>query len=262
MKRALLLIVLLVLLYSAHSMTGYFSLAAAPTSHVERVIDGDTVVLESDERVRLLGIDTPERGQHLYEEAKEWLANLIEGKDVVLERGEEERDKYDRLLRYVHYSGVLVNRQLVELGYAKLYMTGPEDPHYTELSEAEGRARESGLGVWKHSEEKFCIGIHSFNYNAWGNDNQNLNGEYVAFRNKCTHPVDITGWTVKDAANSFYTFPQTVVLNKTVVTLFTGPGTDTLDSLYWNRSIAVWNNDGDTLTMFDNEGNLMLKYTY
>ncbi len=264
MKRALFLIILIALFaYSTNSLTGYFfNPPQTQTVYVARVIDGDTIELGTGKRVRFLGIDTPERGQHLYEDAKEWLKNMIEGKGVVLESGREEMDKYGRLLRYVHYQGRLVNRQLIDMGFAKLYMTEPGDKHYEELLRAEASARESGLGVWEHPEEDFCLGIHAFHYNAGGNDNENLNDEYVTFRNKCTHPLEITGWRVRDAGRSLYVFPSVTVQNKTTLTLYTGTGTDTEESLFWNRPMAVWNNDGDTLTVFDREGNLMLNCTY
>ena len=229
---------------------------------VTRVIDGDTLELANRERVRLLGMDTPERGQFLYQEAKVWLKGRIEGHQVILERNGEDRDKYGRLLRYVWFEGRLLNLELVKLGLASVYMMGPEDRYYEDFIRAETAAREAGLGIWQYTPSLFCIGIHHFRYNAPGNDNANLNEEFVTLRNKCAYPVNMTGWVLSDAANNTHTFPEFILANKTAVTLHTGPGQDNSTDLYWGRTRAVWNNQGDTLLMRDNNGRLLLNYSY
>src|SRR3989344_8163920 len=92
---------------------------------VKRVIDGDTIELESGERVRLLGINTPEKGEWLYEEAKEFLNDSIFNKSVFLEQCRENKDLYGRSLRYIFIESndsknekKSVNEQLIENGYA------------------------------------------------------------------------------------------------------------------------------------------------
>lgn len=123
-----------------------------PTPHrVARVIDGDTLVLENGERVRLLGIDTPERGEFLYLEAKELLSNLTAGRTVFLQTGREDRDKYGRQLRWIISDGGLANLDLVESGLARTFMLEENDRYYQELTEAEAAAREMGLGIWAES---------------------------------------------------------------------------------------------------------------
>lgn len=71
------------------------------TAVVTRVVDGDTVELESGETVRVTGIDTPERDERCYEQASERMAALVEGETVTLTRDGENRGYYDRLLRYI-----------------------------------------------------------------------------------------------------------------------------------------------------------------
>ncbi|HSE10773.1 MAG TPA: thermonuclease family protein [Nocardioidaceae bacterium] len=73
----------------------------ARTHLVTRVIDGDTIELGNGERVRLVGIDTPERGECGYAEATANMERLVLGKRVSLAISDEDRDRYDRLLRYV-----------------------------------------------------------------------------------------------------------------------------------------------------------------
>ncbi|HEX6148716.1 thermonuclease family protein [Nocardioides sp.] len=85
---------------------------------VVEVIDGDTVDLGNGERVRLVGIDTPERGECGYEKAADALSELVLGRQVVLAPSDEDRDQYDRLLRYVDVGGVDAGLTLVRHGLA------------------------------------------------------------------------------------------------------------------------------------------------
>lgn len=114
-----------------------------------RIIDGDTIVVEGGERVRLLDIDTPEKGQKCYTEAKDRLAELIDGKEIVLEKRGQDRDVYGRLLRYVIYNDTLINLQLVREGLANLYIENKNTPYYSYFVEAEQAAKAEGLCVWQ-----------------------------------------------------------------------------------------------------------------
>lgn len=94
---------------------------------VLRVVDGDTVVVESRDpevgavTVRLIGIDTPERGQPGYAEARDYLRSLVHGKRVRLEReaGHANRDRYGRLLRLVYVDGQLAQVALIRAGHSR-----------------------------------------------------------------------------------------------------------------------------------------------
>lgn len=86
-------------------------------AQVARVIDGDTLVLVDGRRVRLLQVDAPEHGQCGYDLAKRELRKY-EGREVGLEQDQKfgDRDRYGRLLRYVHVDGVVLNVQLQKEG--------------------------------------------------------------------------------------------------------------------------------------------------
>lgn len=86
---------------------------------VIRVIDGDTVVISGDERVRLIGIDTPENGQCGFDEAKQALEKLLASGPATFYSGTtSEKDKYDRLLRYIEVEGIDVGLNLISNGFA------------------------------------------------------------------------------------------------------------------------------------------------
>jgi endonuclease YncB( thermonuclease family) len=93
--------------------------APVATERVVRAIDGDTLELDSGFKVRLIGIDTPERGECGYREATEVLAALVAGRDVVLVPGARtDQDRYGRLLRYVDVGGVDANLEMIRSGRA------------------------------------------------------------------------------------------------------------------------------------------------
>lgn len=85
---------------------------------VIHVVDGDTVDLDNGESVRLVGIDTPERGECGFGPAQSALKRLVLDKEVTLVASDEDRDRYDRLLRYVEVGGLDVGRRLLDRGLA------------------------------------------------------------------------------------------------------------------------------------------------
>ena len=127
---------------------------------VVHVVDGDTLDVRvggTEERVRLLGIDTPEsvapnRPVQCYgAEASAYLASLVPGgTQVRLERDAVARDKFGRLLAYVYRDedDLLVNLALVEQGYADAVTYGDNEALYPQLVAAEGEARNGGRGLW------------------------------------------------------------------------------------------------------------------
>jgi micrococcal nuclease len=136
---------------------------------VKRAVDGDTLVLGNGERVRLIGIDTPEMHaseklqrdsrrsgqdlntiQKLGRRAYEFTRNLVEGKRVSLEFDAERYDKYDRLLAYVYLKdGTFVNAEIVKQGFANL-MTIPPNVKYADLFlKLYHEAREKRRGLWR-----------------------------------------------------------------------------------------------------------------
>jgi micrococcal nuclease len=119
---------------------------------VTRVIDGDTVEIEGGQRVRYIGIDTPETGRRadcFSEEASEKNRELVEGKTVRLERDVSETDRYGRLLRYIFAGDEFVNDVLVREGYATAATFPPDVKYSLQFIEAEQEARENNRGLWE-----------------------------------------------------------------------------------------------------------------
>ncbi len=119
---------------------------------VTRVIDGDTVdVCCPEARVRLLGIDSPERDEPLYDEATAFAAQFADGQSVRLEKCVEEADRYGRLLRHIFVDETHVNREMVSAGLATAYEFSLElNPCYVaELRADQAAAQSAGLGMWE-----------------------------------------------------------------------------------------------------------------
>ena len=121
------------------------------TAKVTQVIDGDTIIVEGDYRVRYIGIDTPEIYPQLEAYGTEaWQANrrLVEGKEVRLEQDVSETDRYGRLLRYVYVNDVFVNAELVRQGLAKAKAYPPDIKYQDYLERMETESRLAGRGMW------------------------------------------------------------------------------------------------------------------
>lgn len=122
---------------------------------VSRVIDGDTIKLVNGERVRYIGINTPEtkhprKGiEHFGPEAAAFNRKLVEGKEVRLEFDVQLRDRYGRLLAYVYLlDDTFVNLELVSQGYAQVATYPPNVKHQDLFLKAQREAREKGRGLW------------------------------------------------------------------------------------------------------------------
>src|SRR3954464_7953777 len=141
---------------------GHASHAGPLRGQVVRVVDGDTIKVRLDggrtERVRYIGIDTPESVkpntpvQCFAKKASHYNASLVAGRAVTLRMDAEARDRYGRLLAYVYTDGRFVNRELVARGYARTMTIPPNVAHADEFARLATRAREAGLGLWKACE--------------------------------------------------------------------------------------------------------------
>lgn len=128
-----------------------------PVARVTSVIDGDTLevtVAGRSERVRLLGVDTPEtvdphRPVGCYgPEASAFTARRLAGRTVRLRFDRQRRDRYGRLLAYVEVDGRRFNDELLTGGYARLLVIPPNGRHGRAMLDQELAARSAGRGLW------------------------------------------------------------------------------------------------------------------
>jgi micrococcal nuclease len=149
----------LILVVAACALAGCGSSAPSPagdTAQVRRVVDGDTILLSSRERVRIIGVDTPESVkpgtpvQCFAKRASAFTHTLLDGARVRLVFGAERRDRYGRLLAYVHRArdGLDVGAELLRRGYARTLAIAPNTEHAREYAALASAARRAGKGLW------------------------------------------------------------------------------------------------------------------
>jgi micrococcal nuclease len=124
---------------------------------VKAVIDGDTIILNTGDRIRYLGIDTPELHHPTIgpecggQEAKDENVILLSGKRLRMEKDITDKDQYGRLLRYVFTEdGYFVNYEIVRRGWAQVFVIYPDYKYEKMLIDAQLSAVKENLGIWKH----------------------------------------------------------------------------------------------------------------
>ncbi|MEM7737839.1 MAG: thermonuclease family protein [Deinococcota bacterium] len=236
---------------------------------VDLVVDGDTVKLETLGRIRLIGIDTPEKYagnkldraliQALGERASAVTEALLIGQRVYIEQDVESRDQYGRLLGYLYiaddagawtYNGqnyTQINYELVQAGWAEP-LTIPPNVAYADLyMEAAGEARAASLGLWQETQIQVAddtpVGFECILYNPPGQDaGQELVTLYA------DADTDVTGWRIVDSAGNTWELE----------------GVLEADYLYDydDQGEPIWNNGGDTARLFNAQGQLVDELSY
>lgn len=127
---------------------------------VIRVVDGDTFVINYNgvnERVRLIGIDTPEsvhpddeKNTEFGVKVSNYSKEMLTGKNVMIELDVQKRDQYGRLLAYIYLDGQMYNKILLEKGFAKLATYPPNVKYVNEFIQIQKQARENGVGLWAY----------------------------------------------------------------------------------------------------------------
>jgi micrococcal nuclease len=132
--------------------------ADSPRVHVKRVVDGDTLLLDSGERVRLIGIDTPESvkpdtpPEPWGHEASEFTKQLAEGRNVRLEFDRHREDQYGRTLAYVYLGDLLLNEEIVRQGFSRAETRFHFRSDFQKrFLAAEQEARQAKRGIWSNA---------------------------------------------------------------------------------------------------------------
>ena len=223
------------------------------TGIVERVIDGDTIVINGSS-VRLLGINTPERGERFYDEAKEFLEELVLNKTIKLKFGKERHDKYKRTLAYIFLNEKNINLKLIEEGFGNFYFPTGKDISYDEFKTSWIKCIKSNKNLCEKSVEvcSECIELKKFD----------PTNQEVIFYNKCSFSCELTNWNIKDEGRKNFIFPEFVLESEKQVKIIVGEGINNKYNLFWENEEYVWTNTGDTLFLRDSAGKLVLWESY
>lgn len=232
---------------------------------VRSVYDGDTLTLENGDKVRLSWVNTPELkpAEEFGKEAGDFTRALVVGKKVQLVlQGENPRDGYGRLLSGIVVDGTNLSYALLEQGLGHVFIIPPEQYDITPLLEAQTRARAARKGIWSSEHYQGTLHITSFHANADGDDEENLNGEYLRIANISDGPLNLAGYRIAKAAGLTFELPDVTVPQGYTFTLHTGRGANQTKiteqiRVYLNQDQPIWNNDGDRATLYDRFGKIM-----
>ena len=189
-----------------------------------RIIDGDTVETELGLRVRLKGINTPEKGMAGSAEAVEFLSEEILNKSLKIKSFGQ--DKYGRTLGFLILDKRNINAEILKRGLATLYYY-EHDEFYEEMFSAEEFARMNELEIWKKSDNYECLEVIEFEFKE---------PESLKLKNNCKETLDVL---IKDDATHIY--KEEIKYNEILEKTFS----------------HIWNDAGDTLYVWDSQGLLL-----
>lgn len=242
--------------YLDKKLTGFVTSTPSEKFTVERVIDGDTIVLNDSQHVRMLGINTPEKKEKYYSEAKQFTSQL-ENKTIALRYGKEKKDLYNRTLAYVYVEEENFNKKLVEKGFANFYFPSGKDRYFNEFYLAWENCLKANKNLCEKSSQKEaeCVKLNSLEYET----------QTATFENACDYSFSVDGWQIKDEGRKEFVLPNFVVKPKSKFSVIISKDENVQnseDKIFWKRKDYVWTKSGDTLFLRDNYGKLVLWYNY
>ena len=226
---------------------------------VTEVIDGDTFYLGNGDKIRMLGINTPESGKPYSQEATEFLTSMLMGKEVTLvnDSKNDDSDSYGRLLSHVYINDTLVNYEIIKTGLAFWYPYTSGTDMDEMYEEAQHYASNNTLGLWTESSYNLTI-----DYIEYDPEGEEADGEYLVLTNHENYNISMVGWYLQDeAAQTAYEFNFTI-MNNTSIRIYTGLGTDNETTLFWGWHQGIWNNSGDFAIIQDQNGYMVDNYRY
>lgn len=243
--------------------------AAPPPAPLEATVvavyDGDTVTLDTGDKVRLRWVNTPELKplEDYGIEARDAARDLLLNKKVKLVYGQVQRDGYGRLIAGIRtMDGVDLSEHLLGLGYGHLFVIPPDDTDLSTMIAAQEKARSGGRGIWSEDRYKGELHITSFHANANGDDRENPNGEYLRVCNVASRAIDLQGFKLTDISGETWVMPSIVLPPGSTVKLISGKGVNQADpssqlEVYLQSDGPVWNNSRDRATLYDRFGKVV-----
>ncbi len=222
---------------------------------VKEVISGDKIKLQSGKIIKYLGVDSPDEGEYLFDEAKEFNRELVEGKEIKLVYDSYyKEDKYGNNLAYVYLKDTykFVNVEIIERGFAFIDNSYNFASKYNDLERAQDNAKDYNKGLWLINikiDYIFSVG--------------DIKHEGIKIINRGRTKVDMSKFIIKTEKGYGYIFPENFTLEPgKSVSLYTGQGDNTNDALYWNSKTSVIDQKKDTLFLYDLKLNLIDIYSF
>lgn len=230
--------------------------------------DGDTIEVETasgELRLRLLGINAPERGECFAEESLDFLIDEIKGRSIQF--NDFGTDQFGRTLADVWFDGRWVNGELMISGMTTAVTSYEEHRNSDLLLEAENRAYAEGRGLWgrdacgaRDPAPAIAFDPEQSNFNPPGPDDDVLDDEYIVIVNEGSDPVDMSGWTLRDESsrNRLKFDEGASIAGGGSVRVISGCS----DGPSWCGGSSIWNNDGDLALLLDEYGRVVARLRY
>lgn len=241
-KLLLLFLIILLIAVNYSRIDGFFikTFNEREPVRAERVIDGDTIVINGTS-ARLLGINTPEKGEYLYAEAKKFLESMAMNKTIYIER--HGKDLYKRDLAYIYDNSVNINLEIVKNGYANYYFPEGKGAYYADFANAWNKCIEKNINLCEKSNDECseCIIVEEFGYN-----------KNLVLRNICSYDCNLENWKIKDEGRKTFIFGKFVLK----------PNSETEITNEDFGKDYVWTKTGDSVFLRDDKGKLVLWESY
>jgi hypothetical protein len=208
---------------------------------VARIIDGDTLELKDGRIVRLANINAPEKSSPNYQQSLNFLKPL-ENNTIELEV--TGTDRYARTLARI-FSNEYLNLELVKRGLATKFLV--VDSESSSFAKAEQNAIENSLGIWEKSPKYNCF-----------SSTIDEEAERIHLTNNC-FSTNMEDWTLTDESSKTFKFPNLAIGS---ITLHSENGENNQTDLFWNSGRNIWNNDRDSLYLFDDQGKIAHYHSY
>lgn len=208
---------------------------------VNRVIDGDTIIV-NNQSIRMLGINTPERGEKYYLEAKKSMEELVLNKTVYLKTQKEKKDLYNRTLAYVFINKQDINLEQINRGYASPYFPTEEK-------------RKEYYLAWEtclKEEKNLCEKSKHICANCIKLKEINVENQKITLENICNFKCNLTKWEIKDEGRKKYIFQYFYLDKKKSFNI----------SAEDFKQDYVWTKTGDGIFIRDDLGKIVIYYSY
>jgi len=252
----------------AGGLTWQVSLAAErfgevpDTAYVRSVYDGDTLTLETGDKVRVRWVNTPEIRPYepLAQEAKELTERFTRRQQVQVLVGPDPRDGYGRVVAGIRTAdGRDLSLALVEAGLGHVFLIPPEAGDPTPLLLAQSRARTAKRGIWGTEAYAGALHMTSFHANGPGDDHQFVNGEYMRIANIASGETSTEGWMLRNRGGQTFPLPAVTIPMGHTVIVRSGRGTTQADVskqlvIHLGSDVPAWNDDYEVAELISPEG--------
>ncbi len=225
---------------------------------VDRVIDGDTIKLVDGRKVRLLGINSPERREPYYHKARRFLESRVRDREVRLEYEQDGEDGYGRLLAYVYAGRSMLNEELLSEGLAHVMIIGESSKYERRLlaAQAEAKKKRKALwSVWTRAKVLKITSLHPYN--------PSRPSAYLRLVCLADRPLQLAGHVLANEAGDRFVLPRfTLAPGYSVIVSAADIDLSSSQVVFRWPGIMKFNEQQDTAFLLDPAGNVIDQFSY